>query len=157
MPPIAAVVLSNEAGEDDSVIFVELTEALYQQERGVVSYEARLLDSYEGRALRHWAGKQRAQIPKVFGQHSLYLDFCPSRLPSCYGASQCDDEECCRVECGVLPKKAAYCWEFAWGCVPCHLHEEECNVKDICPGDDPVLCPSGSCATTGPQCVPNGG
>lgn len=86
-PPNAAIVVETPEGERD-VLVVELFNPVYTQEFDAdggttLTYEARILEEYEGEGLDVWDTEQAdAELAEGFGNVSLFIDDCPD-LTSC--------------------------------------------------------------------------
>lgn len=80
-PPNAAVVVQTADGTRD-VLVVELFNPVYTQAFGendtnVLTYEARVLDAYQGEGLEEWAPQaDDDQLPREFTNISLFIDDC---------------------------------------------------------------------------------
>src|SRR5262249_18994878 len=81
-PPNAAVVVRTPEGERD-VLVVELFDPVFAEAfgaaRGVqMTYEARILEAYQGGGLDDWVAEQKdALLPETFTDVSLFVDDCP--------------------------------------------------------------------------------
>jgi hypothetical protein len=87
-PPNAAVVVQTPEGERD-VLVVELYNPVYTQHFGedgmdVLTYQARVLDAYQGQGLEVWVLEaDDDQLPQEFSNVSIFIDDCADAV-DCY-------------------------------------------------------------------------
>lgn len=88
-PPNAALVAQIDGGED--VLVVELTNPDYDEAAATLTYDARVLENYQGEGLRFLADRQGdLTMPSEFGAASLFIDDCPNGSSQC---SRCDGDQ----------------------------------------------------------------
>jgi hypothetical protein len=128
-PPNAALVVRTPDGERDTLV-VELFNPVYSESFGedttvVVTYEARLLQAYQGEGLAEWALDQEDQaLPEAFDDISLFIDDC-GHINTCFLSGFGGP----LAEVGLIPGgPVPLCWD-AWhhqspalpGCYPCAI------------------------------------
>jgi hypothetical protein len=119
-PPNAALVVRTPEGERD-VLVVELfnpvyVEAVNDPGNVTVTYEARVLEAYQGHGLTVWLAEQEdAELPAEFSDVSLFIDDCPD-LTGCYKQGIGGER------LGDFPDGRTYgqCWALNGGCEPDH-------------------------------------
>ncbi len=159
-PPNAAVVVTTPAGERD-VLVVELFNPVYTRTFGdegeeMLSYEAIVLNSYQGEGLDEWAPQaDDDQLPGEFSNISLFIDDCPDAV-HCYVNRYTGEyirnipvkEYVLVGEIPGAPHGRCYNWGQAT-CLPCFMEHYElvnlCNAtyRDECEGPRSVY---GSCS-----------
>ena len=142
-PPNAAAVVQTPDGTQD-VLVIELFNPVYTQTFGadggdVLTYEARVLEAYEGDGLAPWAGEaDDDELPWEFSQVSLFIDDCPN-IEWCYNPIGGTAHE--RI--GPVPfGPYARCYNTFKGCIPCgdstfndynaRRYDQLCNAYSTC-------------------------
>lgn len=125
-PPNAALVAEAASGEEEAVLIVELTNAVYDAGTQTLTYEARVLADYNEPELAHAAVRQGdAAIAAQFGRGGLFID-------------DCSDAE---MICQTIPSDGGVvigsigdqgqCWHWVnpTGCEPCSDYAGTCAQK----------------------------
>ena len=109
-PPNAALVTTDESGNED-ILVVELLTPAYDADAGTITYGVNILSDYEG-GLDFVAQRQSDEdLAPSFGEASLFIDDCPD-ISNCYiGLSQV----------GPFPGgSVGTCWSWSSAeCLPC--------------------------------------
>ena len=121
-PPNAAIVVTTPEGERD-VLVVELFNPVYTRTYGedgeeFLTYEAIVLNAYQGAALEEWAPQaDDDQLPPEFSNVSLFIDDCAD-LSGCY---KWDEYHFRQVYIGEIPGGPyGRCFDWGnWRCRPC--------------------------------------
>jgi hypothetical protein len=141
-PPNAAVVVTTLDGERD-VLVVELLNPVYTRSFGddgeeILTYEAIVLDTYEGTGLSEWvSAPDDDQLPREFSSVSLFIDDCPEDFMVCYSNKSMQRSQ---SYLGPVPNFfGAQYWDVnVQGCVPVQPWTwEELNLRcNAAYGDD---------------------
>lgn len=148
-PPNAAVVVTTPAGERD-VLVVELFDPVYTRTFGdegeeTLTYEASVLQSYQGTALDEWAPQaDDDQLPGEFSNISLFIDDCPDAV-HCYVSRYTGEtkhnipikEYVVVGEIPGAPHGLCYNWGQAT-CLPCFMEHYE--LVNLCNAAYPGEC-----------------
>ncbi len=133
-PPNAALVADSPAGED-GVLLVELLNPSYDEPTRTLSYEADLLQQYEGEGLRPVAARQGSvPVAPEFGPASLFIDDCPDTAVTCF-----TPESLRKCQPVGHVNRLGTCWH--WECLCCSL----CNYGG----------PNDACNQHVRECAPN--
>ena len=138
-PPNAAVVTGT--GDEEDVLVIELLNPVYEAEADTLTYEARVLEGYQGEGLGNLVEQQTdVQLPATFGHTSLFIDDCN------------DIATCFKITLGLQPEPVASvpggpigtCWSWAHAqCRPCN-GEPLSYYGDLCNSAHPEKC-NGHC------------
>jgi hypothetical protein len=111
-PPNAALVADTPQQEDD-VLLLELLNPRYDAGTQTLTYEADILQQYQGEGLKPLAAKQQDRsIAPRFGPASLFIDDCPDGVVYCHVPNG--------SVVGDLGSQG-YCWHWdVWRCEPCN-------------------------------------
>ena len=145
------IVVTTPEGERD-VLVVELFNPVYTRSFGdegeeTLTYEAIVLQSYQGEALDEWVPQaDDDQLPGEFSNISLFIDDCPDAV-HCYvsrytGETKHNIPVKEYVVVGEIPGGPyGYCYSWSqWTCIPCEVEHYElvnlCNAAypDECEG-----------------------
>jgi hypothetical protein len=145
-PPNAALVVTTPEGERD-VLVIELFNPVFAETFGStpsvqVTYEARVLEAYEGERLAPWLAEQEDDfLPTNFTDASLFIDDCPDGTVFCYPGNQSGEPQSIDTV-GYCYDKDRIC------CAPCQEFDQELwNAR--CNQDLPRLCQSTCVASVG--------
>jgi hypothetical protein len=92
-----------------------------------VSYEARVLEAYQGDGLSAWVAEQADdELPSQFSDVSLFIDDCPD-LTGCY------ERGIGGARVGDFPGGKTYgqCWGLIGGCQPDHPNCNGPTMEDL--------------------------
>ena len=132
-PPNAALVISDEQGNED-ILVVELLSPIYDAGAGSVSYGVNLLSDYQG-GLDFVARRQQDEnLAPSFGTASLFIDDCPD-VDGCYvqggGSTNFPFTSVGPIPSGI---NTGQCWHWSpVGCSPCSGWSEQ-QFEDACNG-----------------------
>ena len=139
-PPNAALVVSTPDGTDD-ILVLELLNPSYDDEAGLLLYEANILGEYAGEVLSPVADRQQDQeLVSEFDHASLFIDDCADLTIGCR------DAQCNSV--GDVGNHGM-CWNWdAFECQPCDGGWS--GMAQLCNSTYPAQC-GGQCQTSS-QC-----
>lgn len=138
-PPNAALVTQTNGDED--VLVIELLNPVYDAAGGTLTYDARVLEDYQGEGLAFVAARRDdATLPEQFGAASLFIDDCPD-IVNCYREAQGIPQQV-----GALPGgPIGTCWHTKdLQCLPCN-GESLSYYGNICNNTYPDAC-NGGCS-----------
>jgi len=128
-PPNAAIIIPDAQKHEDTLL-VTLTNPVYVPEKEMLTYDAMVLESYQGKGLSHLKPLNDPAIQKSFGRVTVIIDSCPDFEFYCFNCKQ--GAAACRfymLGCGWV--RVGTCWHKWKGCQPCNLQQipDECNSK----------------------------
>jgi hypothetical protein len=128
--PNAAIIIPDAKKQEDTLL-VNLTNPVYVPEKEMLTYDAMILKSYQGKGLSHLKPMNDPAIQKSFGRVTVIIDSCPDFKFYCYDCKQ-DPAMACRYfmgGCGWV--RVGTCWHKWTGCRPCNPKQiiDECNTN----------------------------
>ncbi len=135
-PPNAALVADTETQQDD-VLLLELMNPGFDAASQTLTYEADILQNYEGEELKPMAARQQDdQMAPAFGSASLFIDDCPNTEILCFTPASL-------MTCAPIGnvRNVGTCWH--WACLCCSLCSG--SPGDICAAHFPDTCGNGEC------------
>jgi hypothetical protein len=142
-PPNAALVATQDGGDEQDILVIELLNPAYDADAGTLTYDARVIVDYGDPGLAHLARQQTDyELAERFGEGSLFIDDgCSAQTIQCheqntgnvigtYVQDWCHTQE--GITCGPCDDPAQQCMERFGNCCGGFNDQDQCVGGPTC-------------------------